>query len=199
MPVSIFAARLVQEMSFENRADADRFAISIARPLKAEALIAARYAFGNDLKPFSNRNVRARVFDEIDYGPGTSSHRFILHILLKPSEIWGVGEYGTYDHIIGVPGGIKGRRKQDTTGLSAFGQLEANRKRLKTKTKVRPVFIKAPGYAHPVRGPIFVKGIPGKGAIKYAFMRVRRVQQQVVSDQWDNFVAGAVRRANSGA
>jgi hypothetical protein len=186
-------------MSFENRQESDRFAIAIAKPLKGEALAAARVVFGNDLKPFSNRPVKARVFDEIDYGPGSADNRFILHIFLRPAEIWGLGEYGTYDHIVGMPGGVKGRRQQSSARLSSFGKLEQTRKRLRTNRKTTPVFLKAPGYAHPVRGPIFVKGIPGKGLIRYAFKRVREAQGTVVAAEWDRYVARAVERANNGA
>ena len=35
----------------------------------------------------------------------------------------------------------------------------------------------APGYAHPVKGPVAHPGTRGKGAIRYVFKRVRRAQR----------------------
>lgn len=197
VPISIFASRLVKELSFENRDEANRFSIAIAKPLKAEALTAARIVLGNDLKPFKNKGLKARVWDEIEFGPD-GSNRFILNINLVPTEAWAVGEYGTADHLIGLPRGYpKGR--SSSGNRNAFGQLVNTAKRVQrqetAKKKDRPVFLKAPGYAHPVRGPIVVRGVPGRGLIRYAFKRVRSIQDRVVYGEWVKFVGKAVERA----
>lgn len=199
--VSIFASRLVKELSFENRSEAERFAISIVRPLKIEALQAAREIFGSDLKPFKNKGLKARVFDEIEFGPD-GSNRFILNIYLKPAEAWAIGEYGTRDHLIGLPRGYPTGRTS-SGNRNAFGQLVNTAQRIKRteaqKKKDRPVILKAPGYAHPVRGPIVVKGIAGRGAIRYAFKRVREKQTEVVAREWVKYVGKAAERAKNGA
>jgi len=197
VPVSIFASRLVKELSFENRDEANRFSIAIAKPLKAEALTAARIVLGADLKPFKNKGLRARVWDEIEFGPD-GSNRFILNINLVPTEAWAVGEYGTADHLIGLPRNYP-RGRASSGNRNSFGQLVNTAKRVKrqetAKKKERPVFLKAPGYMHPVRGPIVVRGVPGRGLIRYAFKRVRSIQDRVVYGEWVKFVGKAVERA----
>lgn len=198
VPVSIFASRLVKELSFQNRDEATRFAIGCAKPLKAEALQAARIVLGEDLKPFRNKGLRARVWDDIEFSPGSES-RFILHIVLAPYEAWAVGEYGTADHLIGLPRSYPRGRSTGGSDRTAFGQLVNTAARVKrnqtARKKERPVYLRAPGYPHPVRGPIVVRGIPGRGLIRYAFKRVRTAQNKVVSYEWVKFVGKAVERA----
>lgn len=198
IPVSIFASRLVKELSFENRDEATRFAYGCAKPLKAEALQAARIVLGEDLKPFKNKGLKARVWDDVEFSPGSQS-RFILHINLVPYEAWAIGEYGTADHLIGLPRSYPRGRSSGGNNRNQFGQLVNTAKRIKrnetARKKERPVYLHAPGYPHPVRGPIVVRGVPGRGLIRYAFKRVRTMQNQVVSNEWVKFVGKAVERA----
>jgi hypothetical protein len=202
--ISVFASRLVKELSFENRAESDRFAIAIAKPLKAEALKAAKYAFGEDLKPFKNRAVKARVFDVIEYDPrgGTGvGNRFILNIFLRPAEIWAVGEWGTSDHLVGLPRGYPAGRRT-SSDRTPFGQLVQTASRVKRQDKAKkdkPVFLKAEGYKHPVRGPIVVRGVEAKGTIRYAFKLVNEAKAEIVYREWVKFVSKAVERAQNGS
>lgn len=194
-PISVFVARLVDDMEFRDRAEADRFAIAIARPLKKEALQAAREVFGPDLKPFRNKGLKARVWDEVEHAPPSiGGGRFILHLYLKPAEAWAVGEYGTRDHLIGMPAGSGSRRASGPSNRTAFGELTATAKRVGRQRKIRPVFLRAPGYMHPVRGPIVVKGTPPKGLIRYAFKRVRNAQQEIVATEWRRYVTQSIER-----
>jgi len=40
-----------------------------------------------------------------------------------------------------------------------------------------------------------VRGVPGRGLIRYAFKRVRSIQDRVVYGEWVKFVGKAVERA----
>ena len=195
-PLSVSIGRMINGAKLANTAEAERFALKVAKPLKAEALKAAAKVFGSDLKPFKNRNVRARVFDEIIYTKPTASQfsGFKLIIFLKPAEIWAVGEWGTYDHLVGMPKGYGAGRSMNN-GYTSFGQLNATAKRVSKKKKAKPVFLNAPGYMHPVRGPIVVKGIEGRGAIKYAFKLVRQAETEVVSTAWRNYMSDIIRKS----
>lgn len=201
--LSVFASRLVKELSFENREQSDRFAIAIARPLKAEALKAAKYAFGDDLKPFKNKGVKARAYDVIEYDPrgGASvGNRFILNIYLRPAEIWAIGEWGTADHLVGLPRNYPSGRRT-SSNRTPFGQLVQTAARVKKQDKAKkdkPVFLKAEGYKHPVRGPIVVRGVEAKGTIRYAFKLVNEAKGEIVYREWVKFLGKAVERANNG-
>lgn len=193
-PFSVRLGNLIQGAQLANRAEAEKFAIACAKPLKAEAMKAVAKVYGPDLRPFKDKKVKARAYDEIEYAPPTATGGgFKLHIFLKPGEIWAVGEWGTYDHLIGMPKGSSGAKaKRSNSNLSAFGQLQQAAK--VKKKKQTPVFIKAPGYAHPVRGPIVVRGMPPRGLIKYAFKLMRSAQGEVVSREWDRYISAQVRK-----
>ena len=119
-------------------ASAQTFERKVGPVLKKEVQIAAVAAFGADLKPWKNKNVRAGF----GYDSEQTGHGLRMEWKLRPVGVWVFGERGAGPHLIGA----KGR------------------------------FVKGPGYAHPVRGPVKHPGSTGKGAIKYAFKRVRTHQ-----------------------
>ena len=205
-PLQVKIGNIIKGAKFEDKSAATAFAVPIARVLKAEALKAGIAVFGADLKPFSNKAVKVRVFDEIEYEkPTATGGGFNLYIFLKPGELWAIGQWGTYDHLIGMPKGYgSGRRTGGKAQLSAFGQLEAQRKRQRKiekrsdrayQTVNGKKALKAPGYAHPVKGPIFVKGMPPRGAIKYAFKRVRDVQNFHVNYAWTQYITKTILKS----
>lgn len=205
-PLQVKIGNIIKGAKFEDKSAATAFAVPIARALKAEALKAGIAVFGADLKPFSNKAVKVRVFDEIEYEqPTATGGGFNLYIFLKPGELWAIGQWGTYDHLIGMPKGYgSGRKTGGKAQLSAFGQLEAQRKRQRKiekrsdrayQTVNGKKALKAPGYAHPVKGPIFVKGMPPRGAIKYAFKRVRDVQNFHVNYAWTQYITKTILKS----
>lgn len=205
-PLQVKIGNIIKGAKFEDKSAATAFAVPIARALKAEAIKAGIAVFGADLKPFSNKAVKVRAFDEIEYEkPTATGGGFNLYIFLKPGELWAIGQWGTYDHLIGMPKGYgSGRKTGGKAQLSAFGQLEAQRKRQSklSKRSSRPYetingkkALKAPGYAHPVKGPIFVKGMPPRGAIKYAFKRVRDVQNFHVNYAWTQYITKTILKS----
>lgn len=205
-PLQVKIGNIIKGAKLENKSDAVAFAVPIAKVLKAEAVKAGVAVFGADLKPFANKGVKVRAYDEIEYEkPHAYGGGFNLHIFLKPGELWAIGEWGTYDHLIGMPKGYgSGRKTGGNSQLSAFGKLEAQRKRQRTLTNraARPYetvngkkALKAPGYGHPVKGPIFVKGMPPRGAIKYAFKLVRQKQDEVVNDAWRYYMVKQILKS----
>lgn len=199
-PYSVRIGNLIKGAQLADRAEAERFAIRCAKPLKAEAMKAAAKVFGTDLKPFKNKGLKARTYDEIIYAPPTATGGgFLLKIYLRPGEAWAIGEWGTYDHLVGVPRGISGRsragRRGATQNLSAFGEISLAAKRSNKANKRSTVYLKAPGYAHPVRGPIVVKGMPPRGAIKYAWKLMSAKREEVVRSEWDRYVANILRKS----
>lgn len=205
-PFSVSIGRIIKGAKFEDKSEATAFAVPIARVLKAEALKAAIAVFGADLKPFSNKAAKVRVYDEIEYEkPHAYGGGFKLHLFLKPGELWAIGEWGTYDHLIGMPKGYgSGRSTGGKAQLSAFGQIEAQRKRQRRiqtradrayKTVNGKKALKAPGYAHPVKGPIFVKGIKPRGAIKYAFKLVHAIEEETVNNAWQAYMTKQILKS----
>lgn len=204
-PLQVKIGNILKGAKFEDKSAATAFAVPIARTLKAEVLIAAIAVFGADLKPFANKGVKVRAYDEIEYEkPTATGGGFNLYIFLKPGELWAIGQWGTYDHLIGMPKGYGSGRRTGNAQLSAFGQLEAQRKRQRKiekrsdrayQTVNGKKALKAPGYAHPVKGPIFVKGMPAHGLIKYAFKRVRDVQNKVVNDAWTQYMTKEIMKS----
>lgn len=202
-PLQVKIGNIIKGAQLKDKSDATAFAVPIAKVLKAEALKAGIAVFGGDLKPFSNKSVKVRVFDEVEYEkPTATGGGFNLWIYLKPGELWAIGQWGTYDHLIGMPKGYgSGRSTGGKAQLSAFGALEAQRKRQRRiqsrsdrayQTTNGKKALKAPGYAHPVKGPIFVKGMPPRGAIGYAFKLVRQKQTEVVSDAWTKYMTKTI-------
>jgi len=205
-PLQVKIGNIIKGAKFEDKSAATAFAVPIARVLKAEAIKAGIAVFGADLKPFSNKAVKVRAYDEIEYEkPTATGGGFNLYIFLKPGELWAIGQWGTYDHLIGMPKGYgSGRKTGGKAQLSAFGQLEAQRKRQRKiekrsdrayQTVNGKKALKAPGYAHPVKGPIFVKGMPPRGAIKYAFKLVREIQTEVVGDAWQKYIVKEIMKS----
>jgi len=68
--------------------------------------------------------------------------------------------------------GLRMEWKLRPVGVWVFGERGAGPHLIGAKGR----FVKGPGYAHPVRGPVKHPGSTGKGAIKYAFKRVRTHQ-----------------------
>ena len=205
-PLQVKIGNIIKGAKFEDKSAATAFAVPIARVLKAEAIKAGIAVFGADLKPFANKAVKVRAYDEIEYEkPTATGGGFNLYIFLKPGELWAIGQWGTYDHLIGMPKGYgSGRKTGGKAQLSAFGQLEAQRKRQRKiekrsdrayQTVNGKKALKAPGYAHPVKGPIFVKGMPPRGAIKYAFKLVREIQTEVVGDAWQKYIVKEIMKS----
>jgi len=205
-PLKIRIGNIIKGAKFEDKSAATAFAVPIAKTLKAEALKAGIAVFGSDLRPFANKGVKVRVYDEIQYEqPTATGGGFNLWIFLKPGELWAIGEWGTYDHLIGMPKGYgSGRSTGGKAQLSAFGQLEAQRKRQRRiATRADRAYqtvngkkaLKAPGYAHPVKGPIFVKGIKPRGAIKYAFKLVGQKEYEVVNDAWQKYMVKEILKS----
>jgi hypothetical protein len=112
---------------------------------------AARAAFGADLKPWKGKAVKAGVgYDVAEISVGVR-----LEFKLRPAGVWAFGENGAKAHMIGT-----GRKKGVKRGAARY--------------------VKGAGYAHPVRAPIKHPGSAGKGAIRYAFKRVRKAQGAAV-------------------
>lgn len=147
--------------------DADRFARTAGPRLKDEVATAARAAFGSDLKPFERKGARAGYGYDVDRAP----RGVRLTFKLRPGGVWAFGEHGAGPHLIG--GGRNFRR--------GTNYRSANRARAKTQGR-NVKYVKGAGYAHPVRAPILHPGTKGKGAIRYAFKRVRQAQRDAVAD-----------------
>ena len=205
-PLKVRIGNMIKGAKFEDKSAATEFAIPIAKALKGQALKAGYAVFGSDLKPFANKGVKVRVYDEIQYEqPTATGGGFNIWIFLKPGELWAIGEWGTYDHLIGMPKGYgSGRSTGGKAQLSAFGQLEAQRKRQRRiATRADRAYqtvngkkaLKAPGYAHPVKGPIFVKGIKPRGAIKYAFKLVHDAEQFHVNYAWTQYMKKTILKS----
>ena len=65
--------------------------------LEKEAKAAAVAAFGSDLRPFKNRNVRA----DVAYDGESTGHGRRLDVGLRPAGVWVFGEEGAAPHLIG--------------------------------------------------------------------------------------------------
>jgi len=90
--------------------------------LKEQTGIAAKAAFGVDLKPWKNKTVRAGFgYDRMEIPAGIR-----IVIKLRPQGVWAFGEHGSKPHRIG---GKKGKRKRRVV-----------------------VYVKGAKYGHPVAG-----------------------------------------------
>lgn len=145
--------------------DAEKYARVTGPRLKREVESAARAAFGNDLKPWAKKSVRARY----GYDVKTGSAGVLLEFNLRPAGVWAFGESGAGPHLIG--GGRNFRR--------GAGYRSSNRARARTGGGNRK-YVKAAGYGHPVLAPVLHPGTKGVGAIRYAFKRVRAEQRDAV-------------------
>jgi len=132
-------------------ASAQTFERKVGPVLKKEVQIAAVAAFGADLKPWKNKNVKAGF----GYDREPSPRGLKIVVKLRPQGVWAFGEHGAAPHLIGG-----GRRKKG-------GSFKGG-------------YVKAAGAAHPVRGPVLHPGTAGVGAIRYAFKLVRTVQRAAV-------------------
>jgi len=119
---------------------ADTFERVVGPRLKKEVQTAAVAGFGADLRPFTNKPLRAGH----GYDSEQTGHGLRMVWKLRPTGVWVFGEHGARPHLIGSKAG----------------------------------FVKGGGYAHPVRGPVKHPGSTGKGAIRYAFKRVRTNQYE---------------------
>jgi hypothetical protein len=136
--------------------DADRFAHVAGPPLKAEIMVAARAAFGTDLRPWNGKAVRASTgYDVVQARNGVR-----LEFKLRPAGVWVFGEQGSKPHLIGG-----GRNYKRGAGYQA---------RRNSARNVR--YLAAAGYKHPVQAPILHPGHRGRRAIRYAFKRFRNAQ-----------------------
>ena len=68
--------------------------------LEKEAKAAAVTAFGSDLRPFKNRNVRA----DVAYDGESTGHGRRVDVGLRPAGVWVFGEEGAGPHLIGTKG-----------------------------------------------------------------------------------------------
>jgi hypothetical protein len=141
-------------------ADADRYSRIVGPRLKNEVGAAARAAFGSDLKPWTGKGAKAGFGYDVE--PASNGVRIVFK--LRPAGVWAFGESGAGPHLIG--GGRNYRR----------GTRPA-----RGKTKGATVrYVKAAGYGHPVLAPVLHPGTKGRGAIRYAFKRVRQEQRDAV-------------------
>lgn len=147
--------------------DAERFSRTVGPVLKREVAIAARAAFGSDLRPFARKGARAGFGYDLESAP----RGVRLVFKLRPAGVWAFGESGAGEHLVG--GGRNFRR----------GASYRSSNRARAKNAGRNVrYVKGAGYAHPVQGPVLHPGTKGKGAIRYAFKRVRQAQRDAVAD-----------------
>lgn len=141
--------------------DAARFERVAGPILKREVEIAAKAAFGADLKPW-NSNPGPRATFGYDLEP--AAHGVTIMLKLRGGA-WPFGEHGALPHLIGAG---KGRAAKSTSRV------------LKAKGR-RPVYLRGDAYGHPVLGPIIHPGTKGVGAIRYAYKRVRQAQRDAVA------------------
>lgn len=120
--------------------------------LKREVEIAAKAAFGTDLRPWNGKGVKAGYGYDLDQ----RSTGVVLVIKLRPAGVWAFGEHGARPHLIGI------RR---TGGRNR---------------KIKRAYLMFAGGRHPVLGPVAHPGTKGRGAIRYVFRRVRRAQTAAV-------------------
>lgn len=176
--VSTRVGAMLTAARFEDKTRAEKFGHDVAKPLKAELAAATVRKFGADRRPFKNKTVKANYGYEIETTP------FAVVFELRPGPIWAFGEYGAAPHLIGAPRGARS---------GARIAREQRRKDYKTSGGKRA--IKAPGYAHPVQGPIYHPGTKYWGAIAYAFKVVRDAQGDATATAWRTYMARAFEDA----
>lgn len=176
--VSTRVGAMLHAARFEDKPRAEKFGHDVAKPLKAQLASATAKKFGADRRPFKNKSVKAGFGYEIETTP------FAVVFELRPGPIWAFGEYGAKPHLIGAPKGARSgsqiARKQKRTGYKTSGGKKA---------------IKAPGYAHPVQGPIYHPGTGYWGAIAYAFKVVRDAQEDATATAWRTYMVRAFEDA----